>query len=145
MNDRHSGLIAAVAAGLSLAVSSPAMSQGMGGMMGGGMMGGRATPLEPGPVQGTNPRWDKLSFYVQSNGLACMSCHAYSARGAGPAFADIARRFAGQPGSARELAAAISEGIAGQWPGYPPMPGGLATRSQAQELTELILSLAPDE
>ena len=54
---------------------------------------------------------------------------------------DIAHRFAGQADAAVELAGAISHGVAGQWPGYPPMPGGLATSKQAQSLAGLILRL----
>lgn len=111
--------------------------------MGGGMMGGYGPRGEPGPSKGTNPRWDQLSSYVQSNSLACMSCHTYSGRGTGPAFADIAQRFAGHPGSRDELTRAISNGISGQWQGYPPMPGGLATPGQARELAGLVLRLAP--
>ena len=101
-------------------------------------MGGYA---EPGPSKGSNPRWDELSSYVQSNSLACPSCHGYSGRGTGPAFADIARRFAGHAGSREELARAISNGVSGRWPGYPAMPGGLATPRQATELAGLILRL----
>lgn len=145
---RRSWLITVFAVVLVLVAPMPAKSQGMGGMMnggmmGGGMMGGYGPPGQSGPSKGSNPQWDELSSYVQGNGLACMSCHAYSGRGTGPAFADIAQRFAGHPGSRKELAGAISGGVSGQWPGYPPMPGGLATPGQAKELAGLILRLPP--
>ena len=140
--------------GLALPVPANSMGMGAGGMMnggmmgggimGGGMMGGFGQRGESGPSKGSNPAWDELSSYVQSNGLACMSCHAYSARGAGPAFADIARRFAGHPGSRAELARAISNGVSGKWSGYPPMPAGLATLAQATQLAGLILRLTPE-
>jgi len=144
MTNPHSRLIAISVIALGLAVPLPAHSQGMmgGGMMGGGMMGGYGSRAEPGPSEGTNAHWDELSSYVQSNGLACMGCHAYSGRGTGPAFTDIAQRFAGHPGGRKELAAAISDGVSGQWPGYPPMPGGLAAPKQAGKLAQLILDLA---
>lgn len=116
----------------------------MGGMMNGRMMGGYSPRGQPGPRKGSNPQWDELSAYVQSNRLACMGCHTYSGRGAGPAFADIAQRFAGHPGSGKELARAISNGVSGRWVGYPPMPAGLATPDQAKELARLILRLAPE-
>lgn len=127
----------------------PAQSQGMGpgmmggGMMGGGMMGGYG-PRDEGPSEAgaSNPDWGKLTSYVQSNGLACMSCHILSGRGAGPAYMDIAHRFARQTDGASELTSAISNGVSGQWPGYPPMPGGLATPKQAKNLAALILRLA---
>jgi cytochrome c551/c552 len=55
---------------------------------------------------------------------------------------DIARRFTGQPNGAVELTGAIRNGVSGQWAGYPPMPGELATPKQAKNLAELILHLA---
>jgi cytochrome c551/c552 len=152
MSHRRSRLILLSAIAFGLASPLLAHSQGMmgggmmgGGMMGGGMMGGYGPPGEPGPSRGSNPKWDELSSYMQSNGLACMSCHAYSGRGTGPAFTDIAQRFAGHSGSRTELAHAISNGVSGQWPGYPPMPAGLATPGQAKELAGLILHLTPAE
>lgn len=151
MKPRRSRFIALSAVVLALAAPVHGYPQGMmggsmmsGGMMGGGMMGGYGPRGQSGPNKGSNPQWDELSTYVQSNRLACMSCHAYSRRGTGPAFADIAHRFAGHPGSGDRLARAISNGVSGQWAGYPPMPGGLATPSQAKELARLILRLAPE-
>jgi len=111
-----------------------------GGMMGGGMMGGYGAP---GAGNGRNPKWDELYSYIASNRLPCLSCHRFSGRGAAPAFMDIAQRFGGQANAAAELSGAISYGVAGRWPGYPPMPGGLATRGQAKRLASLILQLAP--
>jgi cytochrome c len=139
--------LAVVALALALAAPLPVHSQGMmgggmmgGGMMGGGMMGGYGAP---GQSNGRNPQWDKLSSYIASNRLQCLSCHRFSGRGAAPAFTDIAQRFGGQPNAATELSGAIRYGIAGRWPGYPPMPGGLATPRQAKRLASLILQLTP--
>ena len=160
MKEHRSLVIAAFALALGIAAPLHARSQGMmgggmmgggmmgGGMMGGGMMGGGmmgGPRAEPGPSKGSNPQWDELSSYVQTNGLPCMSCHSYTGRGTGPAFADIARRFAGRPDSRNVLAGAISSGVAGQWPGYPPMPAGLATPGEARTLAGLILSLPRTE
>ena len=156
------GLALALGIGLGLATSMPARSQGMGpggsggygpgsmgggmmsggGMMGGGMMGGYGPRNEsPGQGNASTPARELMS-YVQSNRLPCMSCHTFSDRGAGPAFFDIAHRFAGQANAGSELSRAISYGVAGQWPGYPPMPGGMAGPAQAEKLAELILQLA---
>ena len=146
-----------LALGLGLATPLAANSQGMGGpndygrgsmgggmmgggMMGGGMMGGYGAPRQG---YGGNAQWDKLSSYISSKRLACMSCHRFSGRGAGPAFTEIAERFGGQSKATTELSGAISYGIAGRWPGYPPMAGGMATPGQAKRLASLILQLAP--
>lgn len=72
-----------------------------------------------------------------------MSCHALSARSAGPAYLEIAHRFSEETNGATELAGAIRNGVSGQWPGYPPMPGGMATPRQAERLASLILQLRP--
>ncbi|MDA8252958.1 MAG: hypothetical protein M0Z28_27845 [Rhodospirillales bacterium] len=132
---------------LGVAIGSQVWAQGMGpGMMGGngsGMMGGQGRS-SPEPGQGTlsDPAWDRLTSYVRSNRLSCMSCHSLSGSGAGPAFGDVARRFVGQRNGKTELANAIGNGIAGRWPGYPPMPAGLATPEEARTLAGLILRLA---
>jgi len=105
-------------------------------------MGGYGPRTEaPGQGNGSAPERELFS-YVQSNGLPCMSCHTFSGRGVGPAFFDIAHRFAGQANAETELAGAISDGVAGQWAGYPPMPGELAEPKQARKLAGLILQLA---
>lgn len=111
----------------------------MRGTMGRGMMGGMrsnegnsAAGNESGP----------LYVYIQSNGLSCMSCHAVSGNAAGPAFTDIARRYAGGDGAEDNLIESITNGASGRWKEYPPMPAGLANKAQAKELARLILGLA---
>lgn len=142
----HRAALLALALGLGLAAATTVHSQGMmrGGMMGGGMMGGYGPRnAQPPESNASAPGWDDLSAYVRSNGLPCMSCHALSARSTGPAYLDIAHRFSGQTNGAAELSGAIRNGVAGQWPGYPPMPGGMATQGQARRLASLILRLEP--
>ena len=147
----HRAAPLALALGLGLAAATTAYPQGMmgggmmgGGMMGGGMMGGYGPRnARPPESNASAPGWENLSSYVQTNGLPCMSCHALSARSAGPAYLDIAHRFAGQANGATELSGAIRDGVSGQWPGYPPMPGGMATQGQARRLASLILRLEP--
>jgi cytochrome c len=56
---------------------------------------------------------------------------------------DIARRCAGNDGAQIALAGSIANGAAGKWAGYPVMPSGLASPSQATKLSAQILSLAP--
>jgi len=116
----------------------------MGGMMGGGMMGsgmmGGTRPNGGGGAPSDNS--GSLGSYIQSQGLSCMSCHAMAGNGLGPPFTDIARRYKGQAHAKDDLANSIANGVSGRWQGYPPMPGGLASPSQAAELARLILDLA---
>lgn len=114
------------------------------GMMGGngyGMMGGEGGGGEIGPRATLSPAQGKLNAYVASHRLSCMSCHAFTGRSMGPSFADIAHRFGNRADGAATLSRAISQGSSGQWTGYPPMPGGLATPSEAGTLARLILEL----
>ena len=52
---------------------------------------------------------------------ACMSCHAIDRAVIGPAFAEVARRYATDPGAAERLAGKIRSGGGGVW-GGTPMP-----------------------
>jgi len=52
---------------------------------------------------------------------ACMSCHAIDRAVVGPAFAEVARRYASDPGAAERLAGKIRSGGGGVW-GGTPMP-----------------------
>jgi cytochrome c len=142
----HRAASLALALALGLAAATTAHSQGMmgSGMMGGGMMGGYGPRnAQPPESDASAPGWNDLSAYVRSERLPCMSCHALSARGTGPAYLAIAHRFSGKANGRAELAGAISNGVSGQWAGYPPMPGGFATSGQARRLAALILQLAP--
>lgn len=83
----------------------------------------------------------QLLSYVNSNGLACMSCHAIDHRVIGPPWQDVAVRYKGKPHAETTVANAIANGNTGLWAGYPPMPAGMATPAQAKDLAKLILHL----
>lgn len=52
---------------------------------------------------------------------ACLACHAVDRRLVGPAYADVAKRYAGQSEAESALAKSIKAGGAGKW-GPVPMP-----------------------
>lgn len=52
---------------------------------------------------------------------ACIACHAVDRKLVGPAFADVARKYAGRADAQAALAASIKAGGAGKW-GPVPMP-----------------------
>jgi cytochrome c551/c552 len=60
---------------------------------------------------------------------ACMSCHAIDRAVVGPAFAEVARRYAADPAAAERLAAKIRTGGSGAW-GSIPMPAHAALSPQ---------------
>lgn len=52
---------------------------------------------------------------------ACMACHAVDRKLVGPAFQDVAKKYAGQKDAAAALSESIRKGGAGKW-GPVPMP-----------------------
>jgi len=52
---------------------------------------------------------------------ACLSCHAVDKKVVGPAYHDVATRYAGDPQAQTEVAASIRSGGSGKW-GQVPMP-----------------------
>ncbi|MBL8521878.1 MAG: c-type cytochrome [Betaproteobacteria bacterium] len=56
-----------------------------------------------------------------ANRHSCMACHRMEGKHVGPAFKDVAARYAGKPDAAAVLAAKVKSGGAGNW-GQIPMP-----------------------
>jgi cytochrome c len=52
---------------------------------------------------------------------ACMACHAVEKKLVGPAFQDVAKKYAGQKDAEANLIASIKKGGSGKW-GPIPMP-----------------------
>jgi cytochrome c len=71
----------------------------------------------------------------------CMACHSISSKVVGPAFKDVAKRYAGQPDAAEKLAQKVLKGGSGAW-GVVPMPANTqVTEAEARELVHWVLSL----
>jgi cytochrome c len=56
---------------------------------------------------------------------ACMACHAADKKVVGPAYQDVAKKYAGQNDAAANLAKSIKAGGSGKW-GPVPMPSQAA-------------------
>lgn len=70
---------------------------------------------------------------------ACMACHAVDRKLVGPAFRDIAKKYAGQADAEAQLARSIKAGGAGKW-GPVPMPAQAALEpAAAQALAAWVL------
>lgn len=52
---------------------------------------------------------------------ACTACHAVDKKGIGPAYQDVAKKYAGQKDAEAALAKSIKAGGSGKW-GAAPMP-----------------------
>ena len=76
----------------------------------------------------------------------CLACHAIDRKLVGPAYRDIARRYAGQPGSEAALAEKILKGSKGTWAKElgaerPMPPNTMVKPEEAATLVKWILAL----
>ncbi len=69
----------------------------------------------------------------------CAACHAIDSKLVGPAFKEVAAKYAGQEGAADTLAGHIKNGSQGVW-GPIPMPPNPVTEEEAKILAEWVLS-----
>jgi len=70
----------------------------------------------------------------------CMACHAIDKKLVGPAYKDVAAKYAGQKDAADKLAAKIMKGGSGVW-GPVPMPANTqVNEAEAKKLAAWVLS-----
>ena len=70
----------------------------------------------------------------------CMSCHAVDTKRIGPAYKDVAAKYAATPAAAATLAAKVMKGGGGVW-GAVPMPANpQVSDAEAKLLVEWILT-----
>ena len=71
----------------------------------------------------------------------CLSCHSIDKKIVGPAYKDVAKKYAGQKDAADKLASKIMKGGAGVW-GVVPMPvNSQVKEAEAKKLAAWVLSL----
>lgn len=70
----------------------------------------------------------------------CLTCHQVDKKVVGPAYKDVAKKYAGQKDAEAKLAATIISGGKGNW-GAIPMPPNKVTPEEAAKLANWILSL----
>jgi cytochrome c len=74
-----------------------------------------------------------------ANKSACMACHAAEKKVLGPAYLEVAKKYAGQKDAVAVLAASIKAGGSGKW-GAIPMPAQAAlSDADAKTLAAWIL------
>lgn len=70
----------------------------------------------------------------------CMACHAVANKLVGPAYKDVAAKYAGQKGAEDKLVAKVRKGGAGAW-GPVPMPANpQVSEAEAHTLVKWILA-----
>lgn len=70
----------------------------------------------------------------------CLTCHTVQAKVVGPAYKDVAARYAGQPDAEDRLVQKVMKGGQGVW-GFVPMPANTnVSPEEAHTLVKWILS-----
>ena len=75
------------------------------------------------------------------NRYSCYICHADDRAGAGPAFADVARKYRGNPDAARKLRTVVRNGRHGGGPWH--MPPSDVPDADARKMVSYILAPRP--
>ena len=85
------------------------------------------------------PKPDGVATLAQSKN--CLGCHAIDRKVVGPAFRDVAAKYAGDAGATARLAAKIQVGGAGVWGPLPMPANGQVSEAEAQQLAAWVLTL----
>jgi cytochrome c551/c552 len=90
---------------------------------------GQATPTPVAKVDATT--------LLQNN--ACLSCHAIDHKVVGPAYHDVAARYANDPQALAKLASSIQHGGSGKWGDVPMPPFAQLSNDDLNSLATFIL------
>ncbi|MCU0736108.1 MAG: c-type cytochrome [Methylotetracoccus sp.] len=71
----------------------------------------------------------------------CLACHGIEQKIVGPAYKDVANKYAGQPDVADKLAEKVVKGGGGVWGQMPMPPNPQVSAEEAKQLVQWILSL----
>jgi cytochrome c len=70
----------------------------------------------------------------------CLACHAVDHKVVGPAYKDVAARYAGQKGSEDKLVQRVLKGSVGDWGQVAMPPNPQVSEAEARTLVKWILS-----
>lgn len=70
----------------------------------------------------------------------CMACHATDAKKVGPAYKEIAKKYAGRADAVDYLSQKIKQGGRGVW-GQVPMPPQNVSDQEARQLAQWIMTI----
>jgi cytochrome c len=72
----------------------------------------------------------------------CLACHAVDTKVVGPAYKDVAAKYAGQAGAEDRLVTKVLKGSTGTWGFVPMPPNSGVSEEEARVLVKWILSNA---
>jgi cytochrome c len=88
-------------------------------------------------VAAVSPAFANADLAAKKN---CMACHSIDKKVVGPAYKEVAAKYAGQKDAVAKLAEKIQKGGVGVW-GQVPMPANPVTPDEAKQLATWVLSL----
>jgi cytochrome c len=84
---------------------------------------------------------DAKKLVAMAGTKGCLACHAVDKQVVGPAWIDVAKKYAGKPNAVAELTKAIKNGNQGIW-GAVPMPAQTnLSDADAKKLAQMVLAL----
>jgi cytochrome c len=87
-------------------------------------------------VAAVSPAFANADLAAKKN---CLACHAVDKQVVGPAYKEVAAKYAGQKDAVAKLAEKIQKGSVGVW-GQVPMPANPVTPDEAKQLATWVLS-----
>jgi cytochrome c len=99
------------------------------------------TPM-PAADPSSNPDYQKgLALVSQSD---CLTCHKVNEAGTGPAYAEVAKRYAGATDTTiTRLAQTIIKGGSGNWGSIPMTAHAQLSQADAEQMVKYVLLLKP--
>ncbi|MFO1339343.1 MAG: c-type cytochrome [Burkholderiaceae bacterium] len=88
-------------------------------------------------VAAVSPAFASQELAAKKN---CLACHALDKKVVGPAYKDVAAKYAGQKDAVAKLAEKIQKGSVGVW-GQVPMPANAVTPDEAKQLATWVLTI----
>lgn len=71
----------------------------------------------------------------------CLACHTIDKRSVGPAYKEVAKKYAGQKGAEAKLVEKVKKGGAGVWGPTPMPPNAAVPDADVKALVKWVLSL----
>jgi cytochrome c len=84
------------------------------------------------------PAFADLALATSKN---CLACHAVDKKLVGPAYKDVAAKYASDKGAADKLAAKILKGGSGVWGAIPMPANAQVNEAEAKKLAAWVLTL----
>ena len=86
----------------------------------------------------TAPSWADLALATSKN---CMACHALDHKVVGPAYKDVAAKYAGDKNAVAKLTKKILNGGSGVWGAIPMPANAQVNEAEAKQLAAWVLTI----